>query len=859
MSGSGAQGLYARSEGGNAVATNDGSIITRGDVYPFADGPYFLGPSGLRAQSRNGDATARNLAGGRVETYGTAAYGVAANSDHGDAMVENSGTVITHGGSDSTLPGAVGIDIGSRGLYAQSDFGNATIVNERSGSVETRGARGFGMFAVLSNDGSSGSATAVARNKGSVTTTGDNADAVVAFASRGGTAANPNRVEAYNEAGATISTETDGSGGLGAAILVNEGMPNGGVDAFGSAYARNDGTITTEGGRGSLQDTSSAGDLAYGIGVGFNSYDGTAINNAGDVEAINTGTITVSGPEARGIQATTFGTGRATVTVEGGRVTASHDSANDDEDGVGIYASSGAAGSIVATVSNGSTIMAPQAVLFEGAPATLTLSDSVMRGRVSFGDENDRFVIHDSVLRGDVSMGGGNDIVRVEYASNIVGDIDFGTGTDTLELDVTEASILRGNLTNLEYMDKMCPGDFTIDGDVTFTGSRVRVMDGGLVITGHMDLGQTGTVEVQDGTRLTGLLTPGDTPEITAGGGTTVETGGAIVMQQTADAGPVDDVAQAVTTFLEDANVQGGTPLMVQTNQDGDGSLTDLASFDPSTNTATATAMASVGTRAAEDFPDEDSVGGTPGGGTPGGGTPGAGGGTSGTGGSGGGVGGAVVGVGFLALIFALFDFGPDDAQASISPKPAFVQTMDRETRYWARNHSQTLPAGGIDRAEGVEVGMDIGVGNGFSLGISAAPDIAAERIGGAQDMTAVAGSRYSVNGGWQEDGLFARLSLSHADWRVDGSYENPTVGGGFRSRFDAGQNDLRFGAGARIDLGGGLTVVPEAAAFWGAVEHRGHEAEGGVFRASMPGITQRYSGVKAGLGDALDRDSGDT
>ena len=86
-------------------------------------------------------------------------------------------------------------------------------------------------------------------------------------------------------------------------------------------------------------------------------------------------------------------------------------------------------------------------------------------------------------------------------------------------------SRLVGNLTNLEYMDKMCPGDFTIDGDVMFTGSRVRVMEGGLVITGHMDLGSTGTVEVQDGTLLTGLLTQGGTPKITAGGGTTVAYG----------------------------------------------------------------------------------------------------------------------------------------------------------------------------------------------------------------------------------------------------------------------------------------------------------------------------------------------
>ena len=652
---------------------------------------------------------------------------------------------------------------------------------------------------------------------------------------------------AYNEAGATITTSTDGSGGLGASIRVNAGAPPAGVDAHGSIYARNDGTITTAGGHGGL----SAGDFAYGMSVGFWTSDNTEINNAGDVEAVNTGTITVTGPDGRGIAATTFGTGTATVTVDGGTVTASHDSATDSEDGVGIYASSGAAGSIVATVSNGASITAPQAVLFEGAPAVLTLSDSVVRGRVSFGDEIDSFVIHDSVLRGDVAMGDGDDTLRVEYATNMVGDIDFGGGEDRLILDVTRASRLVGNLTNLEYLDKMCPGDFTLVGDSTFTGSSVRVMEGGLVITGHMNLGPTGTVEVQDGTRLTALLTEGGTPKVTAGGGTTVQSGGAITMQKTADAGPVN-VAQAVTTFLGDANVQGGAPVVVHT-QDGSGSLTELASFDPSDDTSMA--LGSVGTRSAETFPDEGTVGGP---GTPaaaGGGAAGTGSGGSGGGGS---AGGAVMGVGLLALVFALADFGPDDdAQASIlSPRPSFVQTVDRETRSWVRDWSQALPSVGLDRAEGVEVGMEFGVGEGFSLGFTAVPEMAAERIGGGQTGTALAGGRYSVSGGWQEDGLFARLSLSHADFEVDGSYENPTMGGAFHSRFGAEQTDVRLGIGGRIDLGG-VTVTPQAAAFTGTVEREGHVAEGGVFRATMPGLTQRYTGVKAGLGLVSDWQEG--
>ena len=789
--GNGIGGLHTYNDGetGRAHTTNRGTITTYGEPITRPDGA-----------TRD-------------------AEGIEATSQKNSALAENTGTITTWGFS-------------ANGIHAWSHEGSSgdTVTADNSGTVTTHGASGIGVFAGLGGD-NGGSVTVVARNSGSVTTTGDNANGVIAFAEGGGTAASLNRVEAYNDAGATISTATDGSGGLGASIRTDAGAPMGGVDVFGRIYARNDGTITTAGGHG----RTSAGDLAYGISVSFWTSDNTEINNAGDVEAVNTGTITVTGPEARGIQATTFGTGTATITVDGGAITASHDSATDAEDGVGIHASSGADGSIDVAISE-SVITAPQAMLFEGAPATLTISDSVLSGRMSFA--------------------GGDDTVTAQGRVTIVGDADFGGGEDRLILDVRESSIWTGNLTGLEYLTKRCPGDFTLAGNSTFSGSSVVIEEGGLVITGHMNLGTMGTVTVKDESRLTGLLTQGGTPKITAGGGTTVEPGGAITMQKSDDAGAVD-AEQAVATFLTDANVQGGSPLMVQT-QDGDGSLTELASFDPSTSMATPMAGAAVGTRSAEEFLDETTVGmpSTGTGGT-GGGTTSAGTGGSGGGGSGGG--GVAVGVGLMALLFALFQFdmGPEEAQASISPRPALVQSEDGETRYWARSLSQSVPSGGIDRSEGVEVGMEVGIGNGFSLGFSATPEVSAERFGGAQDALSVAGSRYSVSGGWQEDGLFAKLALSHADLSVDGSYENPTVGGGFRSQFGAEQNDVRLGAGARIDLGGGVTAVPQAGAFAGSVEREGHTSEGGVFRASMPSLTQRYSGVQAALGLASDWQEG--
>ena len=212
------------------------------------------------------------------------------------------------------------------------------------------------------------------------------------------------------------------------------------------------------------------------------------------------------------------------------------------------------------------------------------------------------------------------------------------------------------------------------------------------------------------------------------------------------------------------------------------------------------------------------------------------------------------MGVGLLALMFALLDLGADDdAQASIlSPRPSFVQTVDREARYWVRDWSQALPSGGMDRAEGVEVGMEFGVGNGFSVGFAGSPELAAERIDG-QHGTALVGSRYSVSGGWRgEDGLFAKLSLSHADLQVDGSYQNPTAGGEYRSRFGAEQKDVRLGVGARIDLGG-VTVTPQAAAFAGHGGARGSYGGGRrvprIHAGSDAALQRREGGSGSGIG----------
>ena len=835
VAGTGGRGVSAHADGdGSAVAGNAGTVETRGDAYVNPSNDDWFGPYAVLAFSRRGTATARNSASGSVETHGVPGYGVVAISrGRAAAKVENAGTVVTHAtASIDTLPDTGGLEIGARGLYATSCCGDASVVNQRSGSVETKGARAFGAYASISNDGSLGSATATVRNRGRVATGGHNAEGVIAFAVTGGTAANPNTVRAYNEAGGSISTVGDAASGLAAAILVN-----GGGQTYGSIFTQNDGTITTEGGRGGAGGT----DIAYGMIASYFNSDGSVITGAGRVEARNTGSITVSGEGARGIQARTFGSGSATVVVDGGRVYARHDSATDADDGIGIHASSGAAGSIAVTLENRALVQAPQAMALRNAPATVRVRNSVVRGRMSFGGSADSLTINNSVAVGDIATGDGDDVVRAYGTVTITGDIDFGAGEDELILDVSGASRLTGDITNLETLNKMCPGDFVINGDITFAGSSVVVSEGGLVLTGHMDVGADGTVEVHDGTRLTALLTADGTPRITAGGGTTVQDGGAVVVEAAADAGPVE-AAQAVATFLEDANVQGGEALPVQT-RDGAGSLTRLASFDPATGAATVMQGAAVGARPAEQFREQPDVSTTP---TP---DPEP---TSPDAGSGDGgddntallIGGGAI----LAALFAVLDWDTDAPASSASLNPALVQPLDRSSRYWVRNLSRAMPDSGAGAASGTEIGMDFALGSGFVLGFAAAPDAAVERAGAGARATALSGGRYALKAGWQGETLFGGLGLSQSSWRVASAYRNPVLGGGLRSRYGASQSDMRLGLGARLDLGAGLTLTPRAGAFAGELTHESHSAEGPVFRAAMPEVVQRYGGWRMGL-----------
>ena len=107
---------------------------------------------------------------------------------------------------------------------------------------------------------------------------------------------------------------------------------------------------------------------------------------------------------------------------------------------------------------------------------------------------------------------------------------------------------------------------------------------------------------------------------------------------------------------------------------------------------------------------------------------------------------------------------------------------------------------------------------------------------------------RYGLRGGWRSEALFAGLSASRADWKAETSFAAP-AGGLVAGAFDARQTDLRLGAGARLALGGGVSLAPKAEVFAGRLERGAQRAEGAAFRADMPDVEQDYRGWKAGLG----------
>ena len=804
-------------DAGDATAVNSGTVTVTG-----------AGAAGLVARTYgDGAATVVNSEGATVDTYGTNADALFASSNTGNVNAMNAGTLRTH---NTVSDPANSLALAAEGIYARSESGSVTVVNEATGSVQTAGPRTWGIHARTSGDGADASATVTVTNRGSVETRGRNADGIVAAAYHGGSEANPNAVRTTNARNGIVRTQGDMASGIIAALDVRDRGTS-----FGSVRAENAGSISTSGGPGDGTDPTQT---ASGVVAAFFSTSNDDIADAGDATAVNSGTVTVTGAGAAGLVARTYGDGAATVEMNGGVVTASF--ADDpattgvDEAGIGIWAATGAAGRASVTVGNAAVVRAPVAAWLEGGSTRLDLSSGW--------------------LVGDVRFGSGKDTLNITQSGVITGDVAFGDGEDELVFDIAAGiGSIAGSVTGLESMIKRGPGIARVR-DAAFSASRLAVEDGMLSVRGHLDLGGAGTVTVENQGRLqveVGDLgnDPEDHGRITAGGGVTFAEGAERTIRvahapEASSAAQIDAALQTAEDGVRffspgtrTVDTQGQPTALTLTTEtsgtvntvgtiSGDG----VARLDPGAELPIAQAAPSPDAKPEADAPevagptakrknDRDRrflIGG-------------------------GGL--------FALLMFALDPFAPVEAAtdgASLSPVVA-MQPAHEDGRggigYWARAFSaDTRVAGGTMR--GVTLGIASRLGDGLHLGVSATPALAASADGSGD---ALDGARFGVQGRWESDILNVGASLSHGTYdarsksaNLEG-LDNPE--GAYGLRHDHAQMYLGTRAAAA-----GIDIDPSLSLFGGVLEQTAHTARSAALRAEVPALTRRYSGWKARL-----------
>ena len=277
VEGNAADGVSVLVEGsGTATVINRGTITTYGGA--DTTGTYDLTSQGIWARSDEGNARALNH--GRIETQGVASQGVYAES-YGSGTVTatatNYGTIVNGGGIHESTNTRVPWRSHGVFAYVPSGQGAARAENRAGATIRATGVGGIGVTAETGGTGA-----AVAENWGAITVTGDayevtdsgnpqylgqlrGAAGVVAFSVGTG------RASAVNQAGGTVGTTSDGSPGVWAWS---------GGDG-GDASVENRGTVVTRGNR----VTSATNNQAWSRGLDAWSSNGAAnaVNDVGGI------------------------------------------------------------------------------------------------------------------------------------------------------------------------------------------------------------------------------------------------------------------------------------------------------------------------------------------------------------------------------------------------------------------------------------------------------------------------------------------------------------------------------------------------------------------------------------------------
>ena len=789
---------------------------------------------------------------------------------------------------------------------------------ENAGTISTKGEDAHGLSAWVDPGDPEAKSVLSVTNSGTIKTEGIGAQGLDVGAAAG--KSNASQVLVTNSG--TITTSGAGASGLSAYLKLNDAAIDTEANAMGRVSVTNSGEIKVSG------DGATGLEAVYRRKDGTSDQDpAVEIVNSGHVNISNSGTITASGNKSKGIYARTHGTGNVNIMVSGaisaghkgapasnsegsemeGENTAAvprkygigvHGQANTDipskemeegdeevaapepepdddvdvvivvsgssasimaygtssDEGIGILAETDSStGESHVSIGGGAKVSAygatdtanGDAVMFKGGKGILNINGANLVGNIMFTSQDD--------------------VLNIDNTGSIAGDIDFGRGKDSMNLNLSEDQQFQitGNVAGLTTLNKKGAGYVRLGGDVAFQGSAsaLNLEDGALVIAGKMDLG-SGKVTVHKAGRIVFEIgSDGSTGSINAGSMHFEEVGAneVSVYAQLSDdlldtqvAGARTGLtskrhalltATAITSGTADSSVPVTSVSIKTVKADDETATVGLIDYAGGVGTATFNqqTVSQIAKLNAE-LPEEPVS-------------------------SGGGDDNndAILGLGLVAVLVALYWgdglFGSSfaDDYAFNTPQSAYIASVDeastltlRESgnqpyQVWIRTGLEdTMQLAGVKNAgvSGTEIGLSLYRSDDFYIEASSAQDVAAQVNSLNQSAQ---GEVYALSSGWQNERYFAGVKLSYGDFDTDTMIDNPVIKSSLISQSEVRHTQAQFTAGTRWNTGN-LMFTPSASVQAGTFDYSAHQAQGAVVNADVPSYSQDYSALRVGL-----------
>ena len=471
-----------------------------------------------------------------------------------------------------------------------------------------------------------------------------------------------------------------------------------------------------------------------------------------------------------------------------------------------------------------------------GQRASVSISDSQIRGNIEFDMGN-----YDDVLN----------ISSVDFGTLIDGDINLGGGSNTINFNAATDTLInvKGTISKIETLTVNKNGG---DGDVrvrdvNFTGSTAEINNGNLIIRGHFNLGQSGTVDVKSSSRLVfEYNTNADYGHVTAGT-VNFEEEAMQLVQVAEDSTDVAASQQSFQdnseqlTFIDATTVMENTSTSA-TSADEIETLTVMADGQETVVDGT-TMIGTIGsflkpptTEPSESTRDNRSDSSA---------------------------------VGLFAMGLLLWEFLGDDEAASVQFQDEFgleakntfrrsngsleQPLFDHDTKFNVRSVSVGAPGLSGDSSssmQGVALDVDSDLGNGLRIGFTTVPKVSASNsaaLVGANSESRMQGEQYALRGRWNRDSWFTNLIVGYGSYSSNSAFGNPVTNEVMSGSYDLNQTHFQLGAGVKMTLGS-LQVTPSLDVFSGSMQRESYTAVGPIFNAEVPEQSWQYDGWKAGL-----------